>query len=110
MNRIVLICLVALLTISCIVSEQEIRSGVYRGGSDLHIDVQNDIVRNFEITTDVGKISLNGYWDIINDEFTIETFSDNKTIIVLGVFEDSVVYGEWYIDKENDLWQGEESN
>jgi len=93
--------------ISCIISEQELNSATYTGDSELHIKTENDIVKSFSLNTSSGTLSLNGYWDIINNSFYIETFSEGQDILILGKFDtDSTVYGDWSIDNNSGNWNG----
>ena len=91
---------------SCMISEQDLNSGTYKGEEELHMKTQNDVVREFSINTSIGKLSLSGFWDILDDGFYIETFSSDKSITIIGKFDtDTSAYGEWYVENDKGEWE-----
>ncbi len=96
------------LTTSCIISEQELLNGTFTGENDFKVTCENGVVRSFDLSTSIGDLTLSGFWDVIDGSFLIETFSDNKTIMIKGLFDtDSTVYGSWeIINHDEGIWEG----
>jgi len=96
------------LTTSCIISEQELLNGTFTGEDNFKVTCENGVVRSFNLSTSVGDLTLSGFWDVIDGTFFIETFSENKTIMIDGFFDsDSTVYGSWeIINHAEGTWEG----
>ncbi len=111
MKFVLFISILILSITSCIISEQKENNGTYKGNDDLFLVTNNDIVKEFAVNTPYGKLSLSGFWDIIDNEFYIETFNNNQLILIFGQFDsDSTVFGNWQIDDDKGDWEGVKLN